>query len=1230
MPSGPLSELKTLLHRLHVEAGVPSLDVITSHIRADDELPGSPNRDSVHRILRDPVLPPSQADTVTLATVLARLACWDTADAAARTRDLWVAASLHVPPGEPLNAAENPFALEVHRPVTIEGVQGLPDLPPYVPRAHDRRLADLVTDAAGGTSGLAVLVAGSSAGKTRACWEALTPLREAGDWRLWHPDSTRPDILLHDLEQVAPRTVVWLNETQNYLDNQDGQRIAAALRALLADGTRAPVLVLGTLWPQHHDALTRAHDSQVRLLIDGAAIPVPDAFTGPELANMIEAARTDPRLAWAVSHAPGGRITQEVAGGPELLNRFQTAPPAAKALVQAAMDARRLGHRLGLPLPLLEQAAAAYLTDLQLSESGDDSLDRALAYVTRPAKGAPGPLTRIPARRTRRNGRAGSADGPPEYRLADYLDQWGRMHRADQVPGLDFWAAVADHGRPDDQTSLGWSAWLRGLYRDAAQLYKNAAAHGDLEAAYRLVEIMGALHPGDSRIACWTAAQDSPLGSRLVSLLMTALPSEGPERGALARRVIANVDLNHFDGVIDALRMLRALEAREQAEVLAKRAADHSAVDDPRVFELLWWLRQWGFIEQMELLARRMATRAPLYHAPIVADLLVILSNAGETAKAAVLAERITALGAPTSAASAVDLLEALRLAGADEHVADMARSVAEHVTGEDRGWRSTLLASLHGAGAVAEMGVLVRRILADDTHADLVETWSVLTVLHQLNQPEYFETLARQALIQLTVDDLPRAALLLYVLHDADRIDLAASHMAVAKPDVVSWLLLELRRARPEQVAALAARAAQHTALDRADAVARLLDSLGDRGFPEQAAILARRAAADAVLTDHHGALRLLEAVRKSDADQATMLAERLAAQAGLETAIAPGILLEKMHELGYLEEAGKLAARAAECVPVDAYGLDGLVNVLRSQGATGPFEVLTRRLTAAAHLEDVRGISDLLTALWAADAHDEFAKMAGQVAASVSLDDAYVVDSLLSKFGETAALRPFTVLASRVAMDLPLENNYMVAKFLSTLREMGTAELFAILTRRVAEHFAVDKPFAAMKLLNTLRDLGAVEQFFVLAGRMAGEGAVEDPEAMSALLKTFRETRLTELVTLLAGRVAEGADVRYPAKVVQLVEALQELGETEPLAVLAWRAAAGARLSDSSGLSELLNAMPASGCDAQAAALTERLAAEGYFDLFLTRGENRTRFRFGREPDGTEAPRWSWADLD
>jgi hypothetical protein len=162
------------------------------------------------------------------------------------------------PLGRPVHELTDPFALEVHRAIDAPGGTLLPVLPAYIQRDHDRRLQEIVNQAVEGRSAAAVLIGGSSTGKTRACWEAVQALPH--DWRLWHPiDPSRPEGAADALSAVGPRTVIWLNEAQHYLltpANSLGERVAAGLRELLRDPARGPVLLLGTIWPEYWATLT--------------------------------------------------------------------------------------------------------------------------------------------------------------------------------------------------------------------------------------------------------------------------------------------------------------------------------------------------------------------------------------------------------------------------------------------------------------------------------------------------------------------------------------------------------------------------------------------------------------------------------------------------------------------------------------------------------------------------------------------------------------------------------------------------------------------------------------------------------------------------------------------------------------------------------------------------------------------------------------------------------------
>jgi len=491
-------------------------------------------------------------------------------------------------PGRPIHGY-SPFALEVHPAIEVAGgMESLPALPTYVSRMFDARLAEVVGAAASGTSHLAVLVGGSSTGKTRACWEAIQPLR--GKWLLWHPiDPSRAEAAAASLTAVTPHTVVWLNEIQDYLLTTDptlGERVAAALRTLLADPGRAPVLILGTIWPEYWDGLTSRpvpsspdHHAQARQLLTGVDIPVPAAFTPVDLDSLHSDATGDPRLAEAFARADRGQVTQYLAGAPALLSRYHNAPPAARAMIEAAMDARRLGHGPALPDALLAAAAPGYLTDDQWDTAGNDWLDHALAYCTAPCRGACAPLTRMRPRPNK------PVPRQPHYRLADFLEQHGRVTRRTVRAPAETWAALVAHATASDAMSIGYFAqrWL--LYRYAVDLYRGPAAAGDKSAREQLVNLLA--RRGDvDELRIHTDAGDSWAAHKLTTLLadrddtddvvgaLRSAARAGESRAAI-RLFELLADRGDADGAIDVLRACAdggdGSAAHRLADLLAQR-----------------------------------------------------------------------------------------------------------------------------------------------------------------------------------------------------------------------------------------------------------------------------------------------------------------------------------------------------------------------------------------------------------------------------------------------------------------------------------------------------------------------------------------------------------------------------------------------------------------------------------------------------------------------------------
>ena len=447
--------------------------------------------------------------------------------------------------------------------------------------------------------------------------------------------------------------------------------------------------------------------------------------------------------------ARDGEVIQFLAGAPELLSRYRHAPPAAAALIDAAMDARRLGMGAGLPQAFLDAAAPGYLTDAQWDALGEDWLEQALAYAAVPSKGARGPLTRIRPRPASRAARTRgdqpartAAAARPLYRLADYLDQHGRAHRASLFPPAQFWSAAAAHAAPGDQAVLGDAAHARGLYRDAVQLHKNAAASGNTRAALYFTLPPACLRT-DPRPAHWAAAH-APLAN----------PYDAGE-------------------LLDFLLLARADE--QAAALLARDPAAHAALDDPYyVAHLLGSLRWAGADEQVAALATRAAARVPLDDPQRVAILLDSLREAGADEQAAALATRAAArvpLGNPYGVGR---LLESLREVGADEQAAALlARDPAAHAALDNPGSVAWLLDTLRKVVASSPCSHPAAALLARDpaAHAALDSLYGVVRLLDSLREAGADEQAAALAAR-------------------------AAAHAPLDNPHDVAWLLNSLRKA--------------------------------------------------------------------------------------------------------------------------------------------------------------------------------------------------------------------------------------------------------------------------------------------------------------------------------------------------------------------------------------------------------------------------------------------------
>src|SRR5581483_12426772 len=103
----------------------------------------SPARDTINRIIGDPTAPAKQADVVALVTALTRMVGGHSQQAARETAALWTQVQLAEPLGRPVSDID-PYDLEVHHAITVQGAVGLPT---YVERGHDIELRRIVGEA---------------------------------------------------------------------------------------------------------------------------------------------------------------------------------------------------------------------------------------------------------------------------------------------------------------------------------------------------------------------------------------------------------------------------------------------------------------------------------------------------------------------------------------------------------------------------------------------------------------------------------------------------------------------------------------------------------------------------------------------------------------------------------------------------------------------------------------------------------------------------------------------------------------------------------------------------------------------------------------------------------------------------------------------------------------------------------------------------------------------------
>jgi tetratricopeptide (TPR) repeat protein len=357
----------------------------------------------------------------------------------------------------------DPITLGVHPAPMGEPGAGQDRVPVYIERDTDHGLRARL-----GESGFVLLVGDSTAGKTRAAFEAVRAALP--DHLLIVPQDREGVEAAANTAGATRRCVLWLDDLESYLGAGGLSRKQVA-EVLAGNGHHR--VIVATLRTAEEDRLTAPGEDTVRQVqhdtqgvLDLAhRVFLERQFTAAEQDRAGEVAGMDPRIADALAHASTCGIAEYLACGPRLLREWENAwsrgaHPRGAALIAAAVDLRRSGYLAGASKILLEEVHADYLEARGGARLRPEPMEQAWRWATQVRQSGNPLLQPVEADR---------------FEVFDYLlDVTQRRSPAgDHVPS-DVITTALRFADADQATDLATTAYGEGRYQLAATAYRQA------------------------------------------------------------------------------------------------------------------------------------------------------------------------------------------------------------------------------------------------------------------------------------------------------------------------------------------------------------------------------------------------------------------------------------------------------------------------------------------------------------------------------------------------------------------------------------------------------------------------------------------------------------------------------------------------------------------------------------------------------------------------------------
>ncbi|MFH9075076.1 tetratricopeptide repeat protein [Streptomyces alboflavus] len=493
-------------------------------------------------------------------------------------------------------------------------------LPPYVARDVDGELRERIQEAAE-DGGLVLVVGDSTAGKTRAAFEAVRELLPG--YRVLAPPvgaklRPAPEVLEGSGDHGDLRCVVWLDDLEQYLGPEGLEP------EVLAEFVRLRVPVVATMRLKPYETFSVGEDGGAdaggatqswaglgaRVLRKAEAVDLERLWSEGELSRARDS--DDSRIADAVARHGTYGIAEYMAAGPVLLREWQRARRACghargAALVTAAVDLSRAGLRGPYSQGLLVEVHERSLADAGGSVLRPEGIEEAFAWASRVRLGVTSPL--VPVK-----------EG--WWSAFDYLVDGAEA----AVPDWVREAALAYAGDDAERFAVATSAYQGGALQVAEAAVRPLAEKGDWRAMCNLALLLEGTDRAEEAETLYRQAHAKGHPDATVNLAVLLDETGRTEEAETLYRQ------GHAKGHLYATANLAVLLAQtgrtEEAETLCRQ--EHEKGDLTATTNLALLLRLTDRAEEAETLYRQALDRGNPYAAPGLANLLAATGRTDE------------------------------------------------------------------------------------------------------------------------------------------------------------------------------------------------------------------------------------------------------------------------------------------------------------------------------------------------------------------------------------------------------------------------------------------------------------------------------------------------------------------------------------------------------------------------------------------------------------------------